>query len=113
MPEGDIRGLYEHAQDILLHGRVMKYEEEKDEPIDPAYIDMLSEGRTDSQDLEDSAQKTKVKQRKIVDKWYKWQMLEDDRAKHRAPQPERVKIDPNVPNLDLIEKMMQEKRRRN
>ena len=43
VPENDTRGLNEHAQDILLHGRLSKYEPDNSEAVDPAYIDMLSD----------------------------------------------------------------------
>ena len=50
MPENDTRGLHELQQVLLVNGKVTKYEgdEKLEERTDPAYIDMLSENRSDS-----------------------------------------------------------------
>ena len=66
VPENDNRGLYEHAQDILLHGRLSKYEPDTAEPVDPAYIDMLSD--TDETNDRKAAINSGL-QKKFQDKW--------------------------------------------
>ena len=40
--------------------------------------------------------------KKVLDKWA---MLEAEREERKARSPPRKKIDPNVPNWDLIEEM--------
>ena len=40
--------------------------------------------------------------KKVIDKWA---MLEAEREERKAKSPPRKKIDPNVPNWDLIEAM--------
>lgn len=109
VPENDTRGLKEHAQDILLHGKVVKYEEEKGEQVDPAYADMLSEGSNFKEDTSPSKNSTSAQKpaKKVLDKW---KMLEDDRAKTRSPP--RKMIDPSVPNQDLIEEMLVARQKR-
>ena len=64
---------------------------------------MLSEGSYSKNDNSASKKSSSAKKppKKVLDKW---QMLEDDRAKTRSPP--RKKINPNVPNDDLIENML-------
>ena len=91
-----------------------KYDQEEniEERIDPAYIDMLSEARSDSDSEQSkSAQKTSTakKTKKVLDKW---QMLADEREERLKKSPPRRFIDPNVPQVHLIEQMETEKRKR-
>ena len=49
---------------------------------------------------------TYTKKKKVLDKWA---MLEAEREEKKARSPKKRKIDPNVPNWDLIEEMMEKR----
>lgn len=106
VPENDTRGLNVFAQDILLKGKVQKYELPPAEKLQESFHgDMFSD--SDSEEAMAGRHDGLSGLKKVFKD--KWEILQDMKPKKSIQKQE---IDPSVPNDELIEKMEKRRARR-